>query len=88
MDYLILMLATWRLSSLFTDEDGPFQIFAHLREWTETNISAELFNCLWCFSIWTGLILTVAYWYSPIYTRWIALPFALSAGAILIEKRV
>ncbi len=31
MDILILMLATWRISSLLVDENGPFDIFAELR---------------------------------------------------------
>jgi len=33
LDFIILALATWRLSSLFADESGPFNIFERLRTW-------------------------------------------------------
>ena len=98
MNYLILALATWRISSMLTDELGPWDLlikFRHLigvrfdehSETYGTNVIAEAFTCVWCMSFWIGLAWTVAFYYNPHSVR-LALPFALSAGAIIIEEVV
>ncbi len=86
MDYLVLALATWRISSLIVNEDGPYKLCKSVREWLQRTISAELFNCLWCASVWVAIALTIAYWYVPELTIWLMLPFALSALAIALDK--
>lgn len=77
---LILILATWRISSLLTNEDGPYKILVRLRKLTKA------FDCLWCMSIWVGLLITGLYWYKPGLVTLLCLPFALSAGGIAWEK--
>lgn len=84
MDYLILALATWRISSLLVDEDGPFKILAIIRVYASKLTGA--FECIWCMSIWIGIMLTVSYWTIPVYTTWICLPFALSAIACQLDR--
>lgn len=97
MDFIILALAVWRISNLFVNEDGPFMIFAEIRrlagvtydeasEPIAGNEAAKLLVCIWCFSIWLGLAIAVAYYFYPVYTFWACLPFALSAGAIALDK--
>lgn len=97
MDLLILTLATWRISNLFVNEDGPFMIFAELRrlagvtygiesEPIADNEAAKLLTCTFCFSIWLGLAVATAYYFYPIRTYWVCLPFALSAGAIIVDR--
>jgi hypothetical protein len=94
MDYLILALATWRLSSLITYESGPFGVFDKFRvaigvkqgeygSYGENELAKGI-ACLWCNSIWVGAILTALLALSDL-TIWLALPFALSSGAILVE---
>ncbi len=96
LDLLILSLATWRLTSLLSNEDGPGDVFAKIRSKLGvrydaqsksygTNIIAEAVACCWCFSVWTAAFWTALYlvWSPSIY---LALPFALSAGAIIIEE--
>jgi hypothetical protein len=84
--FLILALATWRISSLFTsdNENGPFEILDYVR-WHGRKISGA-FECLWCASMWIGIILTVTYYIVPAYTTWLCLPFAFSAIAIAWER--
>jgi hypothetical protein len=95
MDYLILALATWRLSSLITYESGPFEIFDKFRvvigvkqgeygSYGENELAKGV-ACLWCNSVWIGVMWAVFFALSD-WSIWIALPFALSGGAILIEK--
>lgn len=94
---LILIGATWRLSSLLADESGPFDIFTRLRylvgvRFDENsqpygeNVFAKAFTCVWCISIWMGTVLVIIYSLVPTFTFWICLPFALSAGAIRLNK--
>jgi hypothetical protein len=99
MDFIILTLATWRISNLFVNEDGPFMVFAELRrmagvtydfegEPIASNEAAKLLTCVFCFSIWLGLAVAVAYYFYPVRTYWVCLPFALSAGAVALDRWV
>lgn len=94
---LILILATWRISSLLVNENGPFDAFARFRYLVGvrynakdvaygTNIMGDLFACVWCLSFWVGLILMIAYSYYPTQTILACLPFALSTGAIALNR--
>lgn len=95
---LVLVLACWRLTSLLVQENGPFKMFAKFRHLIGvryiqgsttpygTNVIAELLSCAWCCSIWFGATLTIAYFIKPELTVLASLPFALSAGAIIIER--
>jgi len=76
---LILSLATWRISSLLTQEDGPYQILLTIR------LKTQLFDCVWCMSVWVGLIISAGWLWQPL-TMWLCLPFALSAIAIMIDR--
>lgn len=97
MAYLILTLATWRITSLLVNEYGPFNLLERLRyrlgvRYDEdlrrigTNVVSEAFTCVWCLSVWVGLVLSVALYAMPVWSVWLLLPFALSAGAIVIDR--
>jgi hypothetical protein len=99
MDIIILILTTWRLTSLLTSEDGPFGIFERLRKLAgvrydgdglpfATNEVAKAFTCPWCLSVWVGAALAIAHYLLPTVAFWLALPFALSAGVIVIQEGV
>ena len=98
MDYLILALATWRVTSLLVNEDGPWFIFVKLRallgvryddetlQPVADNIFAAAFLCLWCLSFWVGMFWIAWYGNWPFTATWAAWPFALSTAAIVIER--
>ncbi len=92
IDLLIGILATWRLTSLLHSEEGPFEVFARLRDWagvkydeqsqpvSEKQIGKAL-ACFWCCSIWGALAIAV------IQGEWsLGRALACSAGAIFIEE--
>jgi len=95
---LVLVLACWRLTSLLVQEEGPFKMFARFRRFVGvryvsgspvpygTNVIAELISCIWCCSVWVGAGLSLAYIIEPELTVLAALPFALSAGAIIVGR--
>jgi hypothetical protein len=96
-DVLILALATWRLASLLATEEGPYNAFARFRTWTGVeydeysmpqprNEFARGLMCVWCNSVWVGLVLTVVYALFGTGALWLALPLALSAGAVIVER--
>jgi len=95
---LVYVLAVWRIATLFVNEAGPYGIFMRLRGWAgirhddggraveiPDNFSAQLFSCVWCFSIWVGFFLTIFWMISPEWSLKFSVPFALSGGAVLIE---
>lgn len=95
---IIAILATWRLSAMLSYETGPFNIFIWFRELfgivhndfgekvgVPELFFAELLDCVWCVSVWVGFVVAVALYFYPVLV-WILLPFALSAGAIIVEK--
>lgn len=97
-ELLVLLLATWRLTSLIADEDGPWYMLERLRHrlgvaYDEHNVRygrnelARGLLCPWCLSVWVGAFwaLLAAAWPGAV---WVALPFALSAGAIFLHRRI
>ena len=94
LEFVVLALATWRISSLLVDEPGPFRIFIRIRELTgithdvdgnplvvPDGFFSEVLSCVWCASIWIGFFLTLLFLFVPNF-YYFALPFALSAVAI------
>lgn len=97
VDFLVLGLAAWRLTSLLVNEDGPWNIFARFRHWVGvrfneksepygTNFLADGLTCVWCTSVWVGVCLTVWWAANEWLTPLLCLPFALSTLSILVQK--
>jgi hypothetical protein len=98
---LILAAATWRVSSLLTFERGPWRVFERIRERAGIKHSEfghpnvipdgfwpELLTCVWCCSIYVGAFWALALWLLGAAAVYLALPFALSAGALVLGKYV
>lgn len=99
--FIILCFATWRLSNMLVHEDGPFHVFRRVREWvgiihddagevlqTPDRFFSNLLSCTWCTSMWVGTVWALLWFFLSDVSVWVAAPFALSAGAILIDKFV
>lgn len=100
-EILIYALAVWRVSSMFVHEDGPAYLFRTIREKTgirhdgdgtptivPETFAAQVFNCVWCFSVWVSFLWTAFWLVSPEWSLKFAVPFAFSAGAILIDALI
>jgi hypothetical protein len=97
---ILLIAATWRISSLVANESGPFKIFEKFRLYCENLCKSNRFcaslglyegvTCEWCNSIWIGAIITVlcAQFVRLSVPELLGLPLALSTGAIVIKYLV
>lgn len=99
VELLIYGAATWRIASLFVQESGPFDIFTRIRELEgirhddEGNILAtpntffgELLSCIWCSSLWVALFWGIVILVFPAVALKIAMVFAFSTIAVMIDK--
>jgi hypothetical protein len=92
----ILGFMIWRLSSLFANEAGPFDIFLRFRLHigvmiTETGNYAEtpfaqMIICVWCSSIWFAIAIALSFYLLPGATIAIGTIFAFSTIAVLIDE--
>jgi hypothetical protein len=81
---LLGVLAVWRFTHLLQAEDGPAGLIATLRRKAGAGFWAELLDCFYCLSLWIAL--PVACWVGKSTTERTLLWFAISAGAILLER--
>lgn len=93
---LIAALATWRLTYMLHEEDGPFHIFTKMRNYfikmdgdkwkNPESFYAQLFACFKCLSVWVSVPFA-AYvandlWQFPIYI------LGFSAVAIFLNNYI
>lgn len=98
MNFIILGLAVWRLSSLIAREEGPMQILDRFRYFAGVryaddgvyflNNFAKGISCPACLSVWIGAIASVAYllFNSSIVYTGVVWALALSAIAVIVDE--
>lgn len=92
MEIAVLALAAWRITFMLANEDvfGWLRHLLGVREDPESkrygkNWLARQILCPWCTSLFFGSLFAIGYLVWPRETFAIALPFAISAGAILVH---
>lgn len=97
---VIIPLAVWRISNMLSDYEqvGPFDILHKIRirtgmyydQWSQpmykSGSFADMMSCVYCNSIWLGIVFTILWLVNQEVTIIVSLPFALSAMAIIIEE--
>lgn len=82
---ILVGLGAWRLSAMLVYEDGPWDVFARLRQRAgivpgEINgFWALLLSCIWCTSIWVGSGLWLLSEVSPLFA---AVPAAWAVSLV------
>ena len=74
---IILMFATWRVTSLIVKELGPFNVLERMR------FGRSL--CFDCVSVWTAFIISLIF-YNATLTLLLTMTLAISAGVMLLEN--
>jgi len=84
LQFVIYSLVVWRISSLLVNEDGPYKIFEYIRN--HAQVHTDVLNCVWCTSIWIGVL--VALLTSSSVSMIPTLALAYSGIAIIVESVV
>jgi hypothetical protein len=82
--FLLAALATWRLTHLLAEEDGPADLVVRLRARAGSGQLGSLMDCFYCLSIWVAAPLS-----APLVRDRRARPIAwlaLSGAACLLER--
>lgn len=95
---IIAILATYRLSQLLPEDDGPLFIFTRLRGYTArkaeksgdplglwSNIDSGI-NCVYCCGLYAALLVVALVMTQNFYANLFLLWFAIAGGQTLIER--
>lgn len=82
--FLVGALATWRVTHLLVEEDGPADVVVRLRRRAGDGWVGQALDCFYCLSIWTAAPVAAAVARRPRETplAWLA----LSGAACLLER--
>jgi hypothetical protein len=83
MRFVLAILATWRVTHLLANEDGPADVIFRLRRRLGDGFIGGLMDCFNCMSIWVAAPLALFVSSDPL--TWIVSWLALSGGACLLE---
>lgn len=89
MEFALCALALWRITHLFTQEDGPFDLSFKLRKLFGQGFFGSLLDCFYCLSVWFAIpfaFLLCNEWIPGIIT-WLALSGAASLLFKLTDRK-
>jgi len=81
---LIGTLAVWRLTHLFSAEDGPWNVIVWIRRKAGGGFWGKLLDCFYCLSLWVAAPFAIFIGESVKESLFLWLAF--SAGAILLNR--
>jgi hypothetical protein len=82
--FIIASLATWRVTHLLVNEDGPADLVARLRARLGNSAIGRMMDCFACSSLWIAI--PMAFFVSRQVFGLILSWLALSGAALLIER--
>lgn len=82
--FILVALATWRLTHLLTAEDGPADVVVRLRARLGDSVVGQAMDCFYCLSLWVAAPAALFVTKSPL--EWLLTWLAVSATACLLER--
>jgi hypothetical protein len=82
--FVLAVLATWRVTHLLANEDGPADIIVRLRVRLGDGLIGSLMDCFNCVSLWIAVPAACFLTFRPV--TWVISWLALSGGACLLER--
>lgn len=81
---LLAVLATWRVTHLLANEDGPADIIVKFRKLLGTSLAGQLMDCFNCLSLWIAAAAALFVSRRPL--EWLMSWLAVSGAACLLER--
>jgi len=82
--YFVIIIVVWRITHLFSMEDGPFDLIFRIRKLLGSGFFGKLMDCFYCLSIWVSLLLSIIIGIG--FAEMIILCLYYSGAAIILEK--
>ena len=54
-NFLLTVLATWRVTHLLASEDGPADLIVRFRALLGDSLAGKLMDCFYCLSVWISI---------------------------------
>ncbi|MGQ0443875.1 MAG: hypothetical protein ACT4O2_01795 [Beijerinckiaceae bacterium] len=83
LQFLLAVLATWRVTHLVVEEDGPWNVITRLRRLAGDGFWGGFMDCFHCASIWIAAVAAGAI--AGSWREW-PLYWLLSGAACLLER--
>lgn len=81
--FVLAALATWRLTHLLANEDGPADMIVRVRIRLGNSFAGSLMDCFHCLSLWVAA--PAALYVSRGWVAWFFQWLALSGAACLLQ---
>jgi hypothetical protein len=82
--FVVAVLATWRIAHLVAREDGPFDVVVRLRKRAGNGVLGQLMDCPHCVGIWVAM--PCAWWMARSPGEWLVVWLGISGGASLAQR--
>lgn len=83
--FVVAVLATWRVAHLVAREDGPFDVIVRLRKLAGDGLAGRLMDCPHCLGLWIAAPL--AWWITPAPgSWWFVVWLGIAGGASIAER--
>jgi Protein of unknown function (DUF1360) len=82
--FMLSSLAVWRITHLFSKEDGPFDIIYSIRKKAGAGFFGSLLDCFYCTSVWVAL--PFGLWTGNTWPEKLLYWAAFSGAACLLEQ--
>jgi hypothetical protein len=84
IDFVLAALATWRVTHLLANEDGPWDLIFKLRAALGDSLAGGLMDCFKCLSLWVAV--PAAFFVTRTPVQWMIVWLALSGAACLLQR--
>jgi hypothetical protein len=82
--FVLAVLATWRVTHLLANEDGPADLIVRFRSRLGQGLVGQLMDCFNCLSLWIAAPAAVFVARNPL--EWLLIWLALSGAACLLQR--
>lgn len=98
MQFVIAILATYRLAHLLPEDEGPFFVFTRIRSFVTTKAMSENddlgiwanidsgVNCSYCLGLYAAFFVMLLVAWNNYYGNLILLTFAIAGGQSLLQN--